>query len=98
MLRNTDIAAILRAVPKISARDAYGWTYEHIQLTLGHSKALGALTDFTNLLNSGGATSGTIADLNMLKATPLLKGTKGKVRPIIVGTTITRFALSSILR
>ena len=69
MLRNTDIAALLRKVPKISARDAYGWTYEHLQQTLGHPPALGGLRDFILLLNSGGATSGTVVDLNILKAT-----------------------------
>ena len=48
--------------------------------------------------NSGGATSGIIADLNVYKVTPLLKGTKGKIRPITVGTTITQCAHSLDLR
>ena len=34
----------------------------------------------------------------MVKATPLLKGPKGKVRPIIVGTTRKRLALSAVLK
>ena len=77
-LRNTEVAAMLRKAPKRSARDAYGWTYEHLQQLLGHSQGLTGLKEFLNRLNGGGATSGTITDLNILKVTPLLKGTKGK--------------------
>ena len=97
-LRNPEVAAMLRKVPKRSARDAYGWTYEHLQQLLGHSQGLTGLKEFLNCLNGGGAASGTITDLNILKVTPLLKGTKGKIRPITVGTTLKRFALSAILR
>ena len=89
---------MLRKAPKRSARDAYGWTYEHLQQLLGHSQVLTGLKEFLNRLNGGGATSGTITDLNILKVTPLLKGAKGKIRPITVGTTLERFAPSSILR
>ena len=92
MLRNTDIAVMLRNVPKRSARDAYVRTYENVQQTLGLPPALGGLKDFINLLNSGGATSGTIVDLNILKVAPHVKGTKGKIRSVIVGTTIKRLA------
>ena len=41
MLRNTDIAVMLRNVPKRSARAAYVRTYEHLQQTLGLPPALG---------------------------------------------------------
>ena len=30
VLRNTEVAAMLRRTPKRSAREAYGWTYEHL--------------------------------------------------------------------
>ena len=33
-----DIASMLRQVPKRAAMDAYGWTYEHLQLLLGHNR------------------------------------------------------------
>jgi hypothetical protein len=36
--------------------------------------------------------------MSMVKATPLLKGTKGRVRPITVGATLKRLALSAVLK
>ena len=70
MLRNSDIAAMLREVPNRSAGDAYGWTYEHVQQTLGHPQALGALKEFIYFVIGGGAIGGATADLNRLRATP----------------------------
>ena len=78
VLRNTEVAAMLRRAPKRSARVAFGWTYEHLQQLLGHSQGRTALKDFFNLLNGEGAASGTVSDLNIRKVTPLCKGAKGK--------------------
>ena len=36
--------------------------------------------------------------MNTLKVTPLLKGSKGKIRPITVAGMLKRFALASLLR
>ena len=76
-LSNAEVAAMLRKVPKRSARDAYGWTYEHLQQLLGHSQGLTGLKEFLNHLNGGGAASGTITDLNILKVTPSFEGHQG---------------------
>ena len=53
-LRNTEVAAMLRKAPTRSARDAYGWTYEHLQQLLGHSQGLTGLKEFLNRLNGWG--------------------------------------------
>ena len=36
--------------------------------------------------------------MNLVKVTPLLKGSKGKVRPITVGTTLKRISRSATLK
>ena len=38
----TDIASTLRRAPKRTARDVFGWAYEHLQLLLGHPTESGA--------------------------------------------------------
>ena len=89
---------MLRRVPKRAARDAYGWTYEHLQTLLGHSHGLEALTTFVVNLNRGSVTEGFLRDMNTLNVTPLLKGNKGNIRPITVAGMLQLFALSSMLR
>ena len=64
----------------------------------GHGQGLQALTRFISSVNKGCATEGLLRDMNTLKVTPLLKGNKGKIRPITVAGMLKRFALTSLMR
>ena len=93
-----DIASLLRRAPKRAARDAYGWTYEHLHTMLGNCQGLEALTTFIGNVNRGSVIEGLLRDMNTLKVTPLLKGSNGHIRPITAAGLLKRFALSSLLR
>ena len=53
---------------------------------------------FLNHVLGGRTLADTLEDMSLVKVTPLLKGSKGKVRPITVGTTLKRISLSAILK
>ena len=75
----------------------YGWTYEHLQTLIGDKEAIKTLTGTLNHKLGNRICSETAKDLNTVRVTPLLKGTKGRIRPITVGTTLKRFALSAMI-
>ena len=76
----------------------YGWTYEHLQTLIGDKDAIKTLTGTLNHILGNRITSETAKDLSTVRVTPLLKGTKGKIRPITVGNTLNRFALSAMIK
>jgi hypothetical protein len=78
--------------------DIYGWTYEHLQTLIGDKEAIKTLTRTLNHILGNRITSETAKDLNTIRVAPLLKGTKGKIRPITVGATLKRFALSTMIK
>ena len=53
---------------------------------------------FLNHTLGGSLADETVLVMNLVKDTPLFKGTKGTVRPIMVGVTIKRVAVSAMLR
>ena len=53
---------------------------------------------FLNHVLGGRILHDTLEEMNLVKVTPLLKGSKGKVRPITVGTTLKRISLSATLK
>ena len=77
-----------RATPRRSGADAYGWTYEHLQALIGDEVATDAMCTFLNHTLGGRISEETIKDMKMVKATPLLKESEGKVRPTTVGSTL----------
>ena len=93
----TKLGVILRATPKRTAADIYGWTYEHLQISIGEEEATEAMGRFLNHVLGGRILQGTLEGMSLVKVTPLLKGPTGKVRPITVGTTLTRISLSATL-
>ena len=78
----------MRATPKRTAADIYGWNYEHLQILIGEKEATAAIGRFLNRLLGGRLLHDTLEDMSIVKVTPLLNGSKGKVRPITVGTTL----------
>ena len=65
---------------------------------MGDKEAIKALTETLNHILGNRITRETARDLNTVRVTPLLKGTKGKIRPITVGNTLKRFALSAMTK
>ena len=92
------LGVILRATPTRTAADMYGWTYEHLQILVGEREASEAMGRFLNHILGGRAQGDTLEDMSLVKVTPLLQGSKGKVRPITVGATLKRISLSAILK
>jgi hypothetical protein len=97
-LEEDKVSALIRTTPKKSGADVYGWTYEHLQTLIGDKDAIKTLTGTLNHILGSRITSETAKDLNTVRVTPLLKGTRGNIRPITVGTTLKRFALSTMIK
>ena len=96
-LEEDKVSALIRTTPKKSGADVYGWTYEHLQTLIGDKDAIKTLTGTLHHILGNRIASEAAKDLNTVRVTPLLKGTKGKIRPITVGATLTRFALSAMI-
>ena len=94
----TKLGGPLKATPRRTAADIYGWNYEHLQTLIGGKEATEAMGRFLNHILGGRLIQETQEDMTMVKVTPLLKGTTGKVRPITVGATLKRRGLSAVLR
>ena len=89
---------IFRAAPERSGADAYGWTHEHLQALIGDEAATDAMCTVLSHMLGGRLADETLEDMSLVKVTPLLKGSKGKVRPITVGSTLIRIGLSAMLK
>ena len=94
----TKLGAILRATPKRTAADIYGRTYEHLRALVGEKEATEAMGRFLNHGLGGRILQDTLEEMNLVKVAPLLKGSKGTVRPITVGTTLKRISRLATLK
>ena len=84
----TKLGTTLRATPKRTAADIYGWNYEHLQALIGEKEATEVDGRFRNHLLGGRLLHETLEGMSIVKVAPLLKGPKGKVRPITVGAIL----------
>jgi hypothetical protein len=75
----TKLGVTVRATPKRKAADIYGWSYEHLQALIGEKEATEATGRFLKHVLGGRILQGTLEEMNLVKVTPLLKGSKGKV-------------------
>jgi len=92
------LSATLREASKGGAADLCGWHYEHLQLTLGSRVVFDALHEVTTLIAKG-LLSEEFYSLSALgHVTPLKKGLKKKVRPLVCGSTWRRVAMASLCR
>ena len=65
------LGPFLRATPKRTAADIYGWTYEHLQVLIGGKEATEAIDRFLNHTLGARILQSTLEDMNLVKATPL---------------------------
>ena len=87
-LEEERVSGLIRTTPKRSGADVYGWTYEHLQTLIGDKEAIKTLSGTLNHILGNRISSETARDLNTARVTPLLKGSKGKIRPLTVGATL----------
>ena len=87
---------VLRKAAKGGACDLAGWYYEHLQLALGRKSTFEAITKVCNLIAQGSLSEEfyTIAALG--RVTPLRKGLKNKLRPLVCGSTWRRLTMSAL--
>ena len=76
----------LREAPKAGAADLAGWHYEHLQILLGDRDAFGAFAHFVPLLSKGQLSPRAYAMMRIGRVTPMRKGLKGKLRPLVCGS------------
>ena len=56
------------------------------------------MSTFLSHMLGGRLADDTVEDMNVVKVAPLLRGSKGNVRPITVWSTLKRIGLSAILK
>ena len=81
-----------------SAFDLNGWCTEHIQLLLASATALTAFEGFIQMLRTSRLTAEAYDNMVIAKPTPLIKGTKGKLRPIACGNQFRKVAMSALCK
>ena len=74
----TKLGVTLRATPKRTAADIYGWNYEHLQILIGKKEATEAVGRFLNHLLGGRLLHDTLEDMNIVKATPFSRVRKAR--------------------
>ena len=72
------LGGTLRATPKRTAADIYGWNYEHLQILIGEKEATDAIGRFLNHMLGGRLLQTTLEDMNMVKVTPCLRARKAR--------------------
>ena len=72
----TKLGGALRATPRRTAADIYGWNYEHLQTLIGEKEATEAMGRFLNHLLGGRLRQETLEDMSMVKVTPPSKRDK----------------------
>ena len=80
---------------KGGAADLFGWHYEHLQLTLGKRSAFDALHRVCSLIARGLLSDEFYALAAIGRVTPLRKGLKNKLRPLVCGSTWRRLTMSA---
>ena len=86
----------LKSASKGGACDLAGWHYEHLQLTLGKVSAFDALLAIVELVATGKLSEEFYALASLGRVTPLKKGLKNKLRPLVCGCTWRRIAMSAL--
>ena len=66
----TKLGVTLRATPKRTAADIYGWSYEHFQILTGEKEATEAIGRVPTHLLGGRLLHDTLEDMNIVKVTP----------------------------
>ena len=77
----TKLGGALRATPRRTAADIYGWSYEHLQILIGEREATEAMGRFLTRILGGRLRQETLEDMNMVKVTPSSKAQKARLDP-----------------
>ena len=88
--------ATLRSAPRGGATDVLGIAYELVQGFLENMPALRSLYWFCDSLARVRFSATMYNVLSFSKLTPAKKGTKGKLRPLMCGTTFRRLTASTL--
>ena len=86
----------LRSASKGGAADLSGWHYEHLQLTLGRKSTYMSIVDVCSQIAKGCMTDDFYASSALGRVTPLRKGLKNKLRPLVCGSTWRRLTMSAL--
>ena len=81
-----------------TAFDLNGWCAEHLHLMLGSTPAMTAFEEYIQFLRMSKLTALSYDIMVIAKPTPLIKGTKGKLRPIAGGNQFRKITMSALCK
>ena len=93
-----EVGRFLFRTPKGGGKDALGWCYEHLTPIRNNKQMLEDFTAFINDFLTGSLALETVWALTHQVVTPLVKGTKGKLRPLACAATFRRTAYGVLTR
>jgi len=88
----------LRSAARGGGSDVMGFTYELLQGMLSCKASTGALFRFCDALATARLSEPVYEALALSKLTPAKKGKKGKLRPLMCGSTLRRLTAASLCR
>ena len=86
----------LRKAAKGGACDLTGWHYKQLQLSLGKKSTFSAVLQVCDLLAKGRLSTEFYDMIAIGRVTPLKKGLKNKLRPLVCGSTWRRITMSTL--